>query len=1714
MQRLNAKKTLKILTAIVLTPIVVFIVLTVLLYIPPVQNWVAHGVASYASEKTGDSITVGRVSLSYPLDLKVSDFRMLHPNDSLKNVTDTVADVRTLVASVQLLPLLRGEINVDELTLKHLKANTTNFIGDLRIKANLEKLHIHSHGISLNGDSANVDFTEIENGWVDVALGDTIPKDTTKKKTLWKINIGKVSLAQTDFRLHMPGDSMNIHADFHLAIANDTHLLLHDNIYKVGAFDWHGGALDYDIPYKRHTVKGFDSNHISANDINIGIDSFVYSQPDISMTIRAANLKENSGLNINGLNGRLYIGKKQLKANNFRLVMPSTDIAGNYRMDLNAFSDSVPGQFFTDLKGYVGVGDIRPFLISVPNKYLANLPREPLRLNGRFFGNLQRISFKNIDVGFPSAFSLSGNGYVANVTNSERLKAEARLRLRTRNMAFVKKFMPLGTRKKINIPGGMTIDGIFKIDRELVAADFNAIYANGLLKAKGFFNGADNIYNIVASANNFRLGDIILGNGIGSVTASVKAHGHGITFPSSATGVALQANVGKLKIGKYTLDGIQGKVNMTGGRIDAHVNSRNAMAGGNVHINGRLAHRLLDVRLSGDISHLNLRAWGLTDKPWSVTARTDLRIKSDLDKYYYARGGVGYLSISEQRRRGVIRLVNAKRLTVSGSLRGKALETHLDGDIDGANLKGLGITGSPYMVSAAAVVDVKGNISKPYLINATVNADEFKMTEHRGKTVIPLVSGDFIAKANLRGNDIGGSFNGNINNADLYQLGIVDEPLSTSGSADLTFETNQKDKIYLDGQIGNMTIADRKSNYTTSGMTVNLLSTADTTHATIAGGDFLLKADARGSYTRTLNALGAIAKELKSQIKNKEINQSALKAKLPVASVILKTGSTNIISNILSKNGIAFKNANIDLKSSPLTGLNGTAIVDSLVYNGTRADSVNLVLKSENGHLNYDVAVVNNPDNEYPYKGTLTGTVLEKGITTDANVIDKHGKTAVAVGLIAAMEGDGIKMSVTSKNSILGYKSFAVNDSNYVYVGRDRRVSASMKLLAADGAGAQLYTDDNDTTSLQNITLGMHNFELGKLLTVLPFAPKISGVLNGDYHIIQTSKELTVSSDMTVSNMVYDDCPMGDVGVNMVYMPQGDGTHYVDALIAQNGNDVGQLSGTYDSKGKGSLDAKLSLDRFPLSFVNGFVPDKIIGLDGHGDGELTMKGPLDNLDINGEVYLDSSHIYSEPYGVSMRFADDPVTIKNSKVVFENFEMFANNDQPLDIVGYLDFHNPSDMYIDTRMRATNFKLIDSKENVRSTIYGDAYVNFFGGMQGHMDNLSMGGRLEVLGNTDMTYVMHDTPLSTDDSPSDLIQFTNFNDSTEDVVVRPTIKGMKMDLSVNIDEQAHIVAALNAEHSNYIDLIGGGDLALHYDPTNNITLRGRYTLNSGHMKYSLNMIPLRTFNIQEGSYIEFTGEPMNPALSITATDNVKANYSSAGGNDRIVDFTAGVKLTGTLSAPGVTFIVDAPDDTEAQNDLNTKSEEEKGKIAITLLASGMYISNGKGGNYAMSGALASFMQNQINNITGRALSSMGLDLSANMESSADAKGGLHTDYTFNFSKRLWNNRLRIMMGGRVSTGAQAGEDNGAYFDNFSIEYRLNQHETQYLKLYYDRQAYDWLEGDVSEFGAGFMWRRKLQHFKDIIRFRSNNSQQPVPPSNRLNADTLIRFNNNDKK
>ena len=127
----------------VLTPLVLILLLSILLYLPPVQNWAVKQVAAYASESTGMDISVKQVRLVFPLKLGVEGVKVLQPIDSLKNSPnlalrnkrDTVADIRKMVVDVQLLPLFESQVMVDELNFTQMKVNTTNFIHEARIMA-------------------------------------------------------------------------------------------------------------------------------------------------------------------------------------------------------------------------------------------------------------------------------------------------------------------------------------------------------------------------------------------------------------------------------------------------------------------------------------------------------------------------------------------------------------------------------------------------------------------------------------------------------------------------------------------------------------------------------------------------------------------------------------------------------------------------------------------------------------------------------------------------------------------------------------------------------------------------------------------------------------------------------------------------------------------------------------------------------------------------------------------------------------------------------------------------------------------------------------------------------------------------------------------------------------------------------------------------------------------------------------------------------------------------------------------------------------------------------------------------------------------------------------------------------------------------------------------------------------------------------------------
>ena len=933
---------------------------------------------------------------------------------------------------------------------------------------------------------------------------------------------------------------------------------------------------------------------------------------------------------------------------------------------------------------------------------------------------------------------------------------------------------------------------------------------------------------------------------------------------------------------------------------------------------------------------------------------------------------------------------------------------------------------------------------------------------------------------------------------DLYEMGVTPDPLTIGMCGHFDINSDLKLTHQVTGVVNDLTISDSSHIYRPSDVDLLLKTTPDTTYLRTQSGDFVIKLDASGNYEQLLNQFTILSDSAMAQLDRKTIDQPALRKLLPTMRMTLESQRENPVATFLKASAdVDFKDMLFDLSTSAAEGVNGRGYIHSLTVSDIRLDTINFSLIQRKERLSFAGQVHNNKKNpQFVFNALFDGILQERGATLGVRYFDADNKLGARIGAQAEVVDGGINLRLMPDRPTLGYKEFALNKDNYVFLGSSGKIKAKVDLRADDGMGIRLYSEESDPDALQDLTLSLHKFNLEEITSVIPYAPRMSGMLNGDYHVVQdASGQFSVAGDMGVRNMTYERCPIGNISTEMVYLQKEDDAHAVEARLMMDDEEIGLLTGTYYNKGEGMMDATLQLEHLPLNIVNGFVPDQLCGLQGYGEGTLTLQGTLSHPEVNGEVYLSNSYLESIPYGVKLRFDDDPVRIQHSNLLFENFTVYAYNNNPLNVQGNVNFSDLERIMVNLRMQASNFQIIGVKEHSKSVAYGKAFVNVFAMMNGPLENLNMRGRLDVLGSTDMGYILRDTPITTDNQLDDLVKFTDFSDTTQTAVTRPPINGFRMDMTLNVSNGAHIMAYMNADHSNYIDLMGGGTLRMLYSPADNLQLTGRYTLSNGEMKYALPIIPLKTFHIQDGSYIEFTGEPMNPTLNITAIEHTKATVTGGNGVGRSVNFDCGVSITRTLNDMGLEFTLDAPEDMQLHSELQAMGREQRGKLAVTMLTTGMYLADGNTKPFSMNSALSSFLSSEISNLTGNALRT--LDLSFGLDNSTDATGQTHTNYSFKFAKRFLNNRLKLAIGGKVTTGNELpGGRNNSFFDNVSLEYRLDDTANKYLNLFFENNSYDWLDGYTQKYGGGFIWRRTLQNFTDIFRFKDDNNTLSLPP------------------
>ena len=958
----------------------------------------------------------------------------------------------------------------------------------------------------------------------------------------------------------------------------------------------------------------------------------------------------------------------------------------------------------------------------------------------------------------------------------------------------------------------------------------------------------------------------------------------------------------------------------------------------------------------------------------------------------------------------------------------------------------------------------------------------------------PLLQGNGHIEALLGRHNYEVAVKASLPNIDLKKLGVTTDTLYFGTDIDIKATANKTFTAYaLSGSIANNHFTTQRMSAMAKDILFDLATSRDTTTANISAGDLRLRLGAKGDIPHLGTHLARFANELQKEAKTYNIDQERLKTYLPVMAFYLDAGRDNPLYNIARMKGYSFSSAYVNLNTDPHVGMTGDARMGALNVGALLLDTIDTHIFQDSTGVQMRGLVKNGKKNPNPLEVRMRSYVMRSGAGIELSYYDSEGERGVDVGLQAALVDGGLNIHLYPENPVLAYRNFKVNKNNYIFLGKDNSIRADVDLLADDGTGLKIYGEPKD--SVNDLTVSVNQVNLGELSAVLPYMPKLSGMLSGDVHVTDDSqhKQLSAMASLTADNFKYEDMPLGNVGIDAVYLPKTGGEHQASAFISSNGKEVLACNGTYFDRNGGTFEGDAQLHDFPLQMLNGFMASTDVALKGIAGGDLRVNGSLDKPVINGSLDLDSAHIYSDVYGFDLRTDERALDIKDSRIIFSDYRLFSTGKEPMVLNGTFDMSDFERMRMDFAMRAKNFELINTRKKAQSMLFGKVYANYVGTLKGTTDNLSLRGKLEVLDRTDVTYILKDSPLSVDDRLHDLVQFTNFKDSTQTAQPEKAVDGgMDITMGISISDAAIFHCNLSDDGQSYVKLEGGGDMTLRMTQQGDMRMTGLFTTNSGEMKYQLPVIPLKTFQIVQGSSVQFTGDVMNPTLNIAAKERTKAVVTEDD-KQRSVAFDVGVKITKPLNDMGLEFTIEAPEDLNIQNQLASMSAEQRGKAAVTMMATGMYMTDEtmmSGSGFKANNALNAFLQSEIQNIAGSALKT--IDINLGVESGTSQTGTSTTDYSFQFAKRFWGNRISVIIGGKVSTGADATNSAESFINNVSVEYRLDQGATRYVKAFYDRDTQDPLEGQLTKTGAGLVLRRKTDRLGELFIFRNKSKKK----------------------
>lgn len=886
-------------------------------------------------------------------------------------------------------------------------------------------------------------------------------------------------------------------------------------------------------------------------------------------------------------------------------------------------------------------------------------------------------------------------------------------------------------------------------------------------------------------------------------------------------------------------------------------------------------------------------------------------------------------------------------------------------------------------------------------------------------------------------------------------------------------------------------------------------------------GDLKIKLNSQSSLFSVINQFYIGLNEITAQIDSMRIDVDSIHKSVPQFDMLFDMGKNNLLSKYLNNSvKIGFNNFTAGIHNDSLLWMNTT--VNGFSAGTTRVDTISFNAVQHGQFLIYKTDINNRPGtfDEFAHVG-LNGFA---GANRFAAYFRQHnikGDKGFNFGLSAGLTDSVITVKLVPSRPTIAYKPWSLNKDNYIsYNLATGHLDASL-LLSGENSSVNIFTEhtaiensvrgelfeSQNHSDYDDLVVKISNIPLQEWLSINPFAPPIKGDLNADMRIRYADGIFTGKGDVGLVELFFGKDRVGDFNLDVDVAQNRGGKlmanigFMVDSIKTITAHGV-----LNDTASNNPFLLDFNMIQFPLHVVNPFIPSRTASLSGLLNGEMEITGTLANPIFNGSINFDTTEVKVKMLGASFKFSNKKIPVDSNIISFNDFTVLGSNKNPLYVNGFIDARDLDNPKADLSLKANNIEIINtSRSKNGSNVYGKALIDLDATVYGDMTKINVTTDINMLSGTNVTYIMQDaTQTFTSQSDDEMVRFIQFNDTT--TIIQPdsiVSTAMAMDLTarIGIESGATINVDLSPSSSDKVHLMPSGNLVYTTSELNGERMTGRINVNSGFVRYVPPFMSEKNFSFQEGSYIAFNGDMMNPALNIHALDVVKANVTSHGQNSRLVNFDIDLSVTNTLNNMNVAFDLSTDDDITVQNELASMSAEQRANQAMNMLLYNVYTGVGSKGNGNLSGnQLYSFLTSRLNSWAANNI--RGVDISFGIDQydkTTDGSTSTATSYSYRVSKTFFDDRFKIVVGGNYSTDADTDENfSQNLINDISFEYMLNRSGSMYLKIFRHTGYESILEGEITQTGLGFVLKRKLNTLWNLFGIRKEKQQTTLNNEN----------------